>query len=123
MVKLTKKLQDAFRKYGVKLRKENSVVEHEVNKTKTELTPLEFGVYELGLKANYLSWVLAADRLKNNPPPDTVYIHPDSIGWMEYLLNKDGIDIPKVVGDGPGNAAVYHWCCRLLSDKYYELFD
>lgn len=123
-IKMTKKLQGYFDKYEVKLRDEPQAVLHEMKKTTCTVTPLQFGVYELALKAIALANYCA------NPMDYTFSGQGD---WYATLFENSRILGPEYPHDSHINnrriieshSDVYRYCCRLLADAglYYDLLD
>jgi hypothetical protein len=122
-MKKTKKLETILERYQVKLRETNTVVEHLVYETKTEIDPLQFACYEATCKAHFVTWVNAPRELKAHiqfADNSTITSHynglaqKDNFGAFEWST----LD-PKQASDD------YYYCNGLISADglYYELLD
>lgn len=120
-IRLTKNLQLLLDRYGTKIRKTDSVVIHQVTREQSTLPPIEFAVYETGLKAIAALWATTDDDAG-----------PQFTSWNRGIAAKDGFldEMNVVLAQATADKSEqyrgdYYECVRLIRNAglYYALFD
>jgi hypothetical protein len=112
-IKRNRALDAMFKRYAVVVRKTTTTIIHALYGTEHVLTPMEFAVYEAAIKAIHCGYLAAGET--------------GFEAWHERIAQIGGFALPTEAEEGieaaKKYAGDYHSCCRLLSDRYMELFD
>ncbi len=90
--KYPKKHEELFKRYGVTIRDRKQVVEHAVNRCKTIISPHQFALYEVALKANHIDHELSRRTVEQQGRDDVIFMGPSN--WLQQIAEKDGITLP-----------------------------
>ena len=140
---MKKKHLQLFSRYNVRLRQANSKVFHPAYKTWTEVTPLQFALYESAIKAIDAHYQ-ALIRTRYVPQATANMGHivishegassPDSEAqwrasyeghrrWHTEIANQDGFKLEAVELSPEVASADYRYCCKELGSLYHDLLD
>jgi hypothetical protein len=84
--------EELFKRYGVAVRDRQQVVEHAVNRCKTIISPHQFALYEVALKANYIDHEFGMRKVKEQGRDDVIFMGPSD--WHQQIAEKDGFTLP-----------------------------
>lgn len=131
MNRIKKRYQQLFARYHVRLRQANSKVYHCLRPRATEVTPLQFALFETAVKAIDAHYqALIRMRYVPNMGSST----PDSADeWVASyestrelhgnIARRNGFTLENSQVSPEVAHANYLYCCRELGDLYYDLLD
>ncbi len=117
-MKITKKLQVLFNRWNVTLRKSNTDVTHAVYRTTRSITPQEFAVYELVMKASAAGMRLSPTYRKLEEAGHNA--------WYENLARRDGFALyapPDCTLSEAREAGQYGTSLIVKAGLYRDLLD
>lgn len=122
-VKDTKVLRNLLDRYGIKLRKGDTVVTHATYRRETQCDPLAFAVFELAMQAlvNHYSACLAGDI-----DPRLIDHTRKAIYWTLHICEQNDIEFNERPDlSAKQTYADYGWACRTLikASLYHDLLD
>lgn len=143
MNRMKKKYQQLFARYNVHLRQANSKVYHPAYHTWTEVTPLQFALYETAIKAidahyqaliriryvpqgakNVVNIVISP-KGSSTPASDAEWLasYERARQWHAEIAKQDNFELEEVKVSPDVAYADYRYCCRELGPLYHDLLD
>ena len=142
-IKITKVMREKMARYGVELRTGPSTIRHLAYGKETTVSPSVHAMYEIAIKANYVSWFLHHSPIDNTAErlaaPEEKEQAKELIGLMGYYGAICDQSTPKIARlphitdemvkhkdkEGPQASTDYHWAAKHISDVglYHDLLD